>query len=175
MNGEANFDRTRKENGFVGSRHTDLLLGMVSCADDNGLHYFLADLDIKDRKKVEQIAMKLVQKYRTGNIYVVKSGKGFHLISFSSPVTLRKYIEMLKFVRADAMFIAWIRKVGYGVLRISRRSSHMKVPSITSVIVSPYNTKENLVMKVFYLSLLQYEQKENEVRRVLVEYKKQVI
>jgi hypothetical protein len=156
------------------TRHTDLLLGMVSCCieDNRQKHYFLADLDEKDRNKVEDMAMKLVQKFRTGNIYVVKSGKGYHLISFSKPVDINAYIKMLRFVKSDPMFVKWVKKVGYGVLRISRRSSHMQVPCVVSVMVSPYGIKENEMQKAFYLSALLYEQKINQVKRVLVEYRR---
>ena len=131
------------------TRHTDLLLGMVSCCIEGNQqkHYFLADLDEKDQGKVEDVAMKLVQKFRTGNIYVVKSGKGYHLISFSKPVGIDAYIKMLRFVKSDPMFIKWVKKVGYGILRISRRSSHMQVPCVVSVMVSPYEVKENIMMK----------------------------
>lgn len=163
------------------ARHTDLLLGMVSCCpcpvthdgieDNQQKHYFLADLDEKDRNKVEDMAMKLVQKFRTGNIYVVRSGKGYHLISFSKPVGIDVYIKMLRFVKSDPMFVKWVKKVGYGVLRISRRSSHMQVPCVVSVMVSPYENRENSFMKGFYLSILKFEEKINKVRRVLVEYK----
>lgn len=155
-------------------RCTDLLLGMVSCCieDNKQKHYFLADLDEKNRGKVEDIAMKLVQKFRTGNIYVVKSGKGYHLISFSKPMDINTYIKMLRFVKSDSMFIRWVKKVGYGVLRISRRSSHMQVPCVVSVMVSPYESRESEMQKAFYLSALLYEQKINEVKRVLVEYKR---
>lgn len=154
-------------------RNTDLLLGMVSCCIVNNeqKHYFLADLDEKDRGNVEDIAMKLVQKFRTGNIYVVKSGKGYHLISFSKPVDINAYIKMLRFVKSDPLFIMWVKRVGYGVLRISRRSSHMQVPCVVSVMVSPYESRENIMVKAFYLSLLGAEEKINDVQRVLVEYK----
>ena len=145
---------------------TDLLVGMVTITPNSDKHYFFADIDCVSEKVVKRRVGKLIQKFRTGHIYIMRSGKGWHLVSFSKPVDLDTYVKMLRFVKADPQFIAWIKKVKYGVIRMSRRSSHMQVPVFNSVFMSPYCKTENELIRTMYLSLLRYEHNIDVVRRV---------
>lgn len=145
---------------------TDLLIGMVTISPDPEKHYFFADIDCVSEKVVKNRVGNLIRKFKTGHIYIVRSGKGWHLVSFSKPVDLDTYVKMLKFVKADPQFIAWIKKVKYGVLRMSRRSSHMQVPVFNSVFMSPFCRRENELLRTMYLSLLRYENNIGTVRRV---------
>lgn len=155
-------------------RETDLLIGITSIADsEQGLHYFMADFDdIKESSLGKRIGRILFDKHRLGTIYFIKTGKGFHLLTFSKPITLDKYIEILCDMNADPKYIHWVEKVGYGVLRMSRRSSHMTVPVMTKIFVSPFNYQEDSFKKLCYKNILDFEDNNCIVKRVKVYTKK---
>ncbi len=151
-------------------RETDLLYGITSYCDPfKKQHYFLGDFDsIQKKTIIRRIKKVLFEKHKFGNVYLVKSGKGFHVLSFSNKLTLRKYAQILKDMKADSKYIEWIKKVGYGVLRVSRRSSHMSVPRLTAVFISPYNRREDTFKLMSYLLIINTEQSILDVKRVRI-------
>lgn len=146
---------------------TDLLFGIVSGIGEK--HYLLADFDAISKEEVlKRIGSILMDKYKFGDCYLVCSGNGWHVVNFSDLMSLEGYVKVLEELGCDMNYIYWIKKVRYGVLRLSRRSSHFKVPYLDGVIVSPYKKEENEVMKGVYFGLLELEQNYKSVRRVLV-------
>lgn len=148
-------------------RETDLLFGIVSKVGDR--HYFLADFDGGSKREImKKVGKILFDKYKFGNCYLIKSGKGWHLVSFSKKLPLEDYVKILKEVGACSKFIEWVERVKYGVLRISRRSSHFLVPKLIAVLKSPYSNKEDIFYRDFYLTLLDLEESYRNVKRVKV-------
>lgn len=158
-----------KEGEIVKERETDLLIGVVSFADDINRHYLLADFDnIDEESLLDSIRYPLFEKRKFGRCYIVKSGKGYHLLNFTNSMTTDEYISVLKEMKyCDPKFIEWVERVRYGVLRLSRRSSHGKVPELQSV-VEGYNSKEDENRRMLYFSLLGLEKNYNRIRRVKV-------
>lgn len=148
---------------------TDLLFGVVSGKGDK--HFLLADIDGCTLKQiVRRVCRVCIKKHRMGHCYIARTGKGWHITNFSDKLTLRKYMDILKDLKADPKYIYWVGRVKYGVLRVSRRSSHWNVPYIAAVVNSPYRRKENQICKITYLSLLDMEKSFNNVCRVYVEH-----
>jgi hypothetical protein len=149
---------------------TDLLYGICSyIPNSNGLHYFLADFDNESPKEIMGRAGKiLIEKYRFGHLYLIKSGKGYHIVSFSKKLTINKYIKILNEMDADRRFTWWVKKTKYGIVRLSRRSSHMKVPKLVAVLKSPYHKWEDTFARDYYLHILRLEDKIKTVKRVKV-------
>lgn len=153
-------------------RETDFLYGIVSYADiRKHNHYFMADLDDVDEKEVIERLENLMLKYACGNLYLMKTGKGFHIVTFSKPIPLETYISMLIDIQADPKYIEWVSRVKYGVLRLSRRSSHMNVPVLTKVFISPHKYQEDTFKKLCYKNILDIEYNIKEVKRIKVESK----
>jgi hypothetical protein len=154
---------------FEKSHLTDLLWGIASPIPNSHYHFFLADFDYETQEEIMEKAGKiLVEKYRFGNIYLLKSGKGFHLVSFSKRLKLKTYVKILKEMDADPKFIIWIERVKYGILRLSRRSKHMKVPKLIAVLQSPFHQWEDSFAKHLYFTFLNLEAKINTIKRVRV-------
>lgn len=146
---------------------TDLLYGITSY--QKGKHYFMADFDhVKESALLKRIGTVLLDQERFGHIYLIKSGKGYHVVEFSTPLRIDRYVRILKKMKADPLFIKWVSRVKYGVLRLSRRSSHMTVPVLYKILLSPYNCKEDEYLRTIYLNLLSFEKKYRKVRRVVV-------
>lgn len=153
---------------------TDCLLGVCSISPvDKQHHYFLCDIDNPDEEAVmKKIGMILFKKEHFGHVYLVKSGKGFHVVSFSKLLTLEEYVELLEEMEADTKFIYWVNKVKYGVLRLSRRSSHRQVPKLVKVLLSPYHTWEDIKTREIYFSFLNMEEQYEDIIRVKVKHDK---
>lgn len=152
---------------------TDLLFGVVS--GFNNRHFLLADIDHADKKDIiSRVANICIGKHELGTCYIIRTGKGWHVVNFTDELSLKRYIDILDDLECDPKFIYWVKKVGYGVLRVSRRSSHWNVPYLDSVIVSPYKKKEHDVKKVTYFGLLDIEKNFKNVQRVSVVYDKKV-
>jgi len=118
-------------------KETDLLFGMTSHAP-HGRHYFLADFDgIGQQDLMMRVGKVLYTKEHFGKVYVMKTGKGYHIAEFTHPITIRRYVRILKAMEADRNFIKWVDKVKYGVLRLSRRSGHWNVPYLVVVLNNP--------------------------------------
>lgn len=149
---------------------TDLLFGVVSMTD-NSKHFFFADLDTDDYDEILLKSMLLLN--HMDYVIIVKSGKGYHLLNFQK-FTLEKYVYLLELIGADENYIKWVKKVGYGVLRISRKSSHFKVPKIDSIIKKQdYKFTEDEKKNIFlYLSLIGLEKDIKDVLRVEVDDRK---
>lgn len=149
---------------------TDMLLGMASPIPKTKKHWLLVDWDDKNIDEIlENIGESCFKKRKFGNCYLIKSGKGYHMINFSNPLTLKEYVEILHELDACPKFIEWIeKKVNYGVLRLSRRSSHMQVPKVIAVLKSPYNIKENESARNLYFNFIKLEESIKEVKRVKV-------
>lgn len=158
----------RKQTTLVDEKRvTDLLFGITSY--QNGKHYFMADFDnIDEQVLMNRVGTILFDKEKLGHVYMIRSGKGFHLVEFSTPMRIDRYVRILKKMKADPLFIKWVKRVRYGVLRLSRRSSHMNVPYLYKILLSPNNREENEWMRTLYLNLLSFEKKYRMVRRVVV-------
>jgi hypothetical protein len=151
--------------------NTDLLFGVVS--GFNNSHFLLADIDGGDREEtMMRIGAVCIEKHHLGDVYVVKTGKGWHVTNFTDVLTLKEYVKILRDLKADPKYIHWVKKVRYGVLRVSRRSSHWNVPYLDAVFISPFKKKEDEVKKVTYFGLLDMEQNFKSVQRVSVLYDK---
>jgi len=156
-----------KEEKKAGDVVTDLLFGVISGFGDR--HYFFADIDdMKKRELVRRVRRVCIERRGMGHCYIVKSGRGWHVVNFSDELTLEEYLKALKEIGADKHYVFWVKKVGYGVLRISRRSSHWKVPRLDSIVMSPEKKEENEMLKSAYFGLLQLEERINKVLRVKV-------
>jgi hypothetical protein len=151
-------------------QRTDLLFGIVSnVPNEDSKHFFLADFDNISEKEIKRKVGKILfDKYNFGPVYVMKTGKGYHLLCFSVKLSLRKYVKILKEVKADSMFIEWVSKVKYGVLRLSRRSTHLNVPYLAMVLFPDYRYEEYAFCKDFYFSTLKIEDDIREIVRVKV-------
>lgn len=151
-------------------RETDLLFGIVSCNMD-GSHYFVADFDgVGEDELMERIGKILIAKRGFGHCYLVRSSyESFHVLNFTNRLAIREYVDILKEIGADANFTKWVEKVGYGVLRISRRSRHFLVPILYRVLLSPFNRREDTTKKLLYLSLLGLEGEYKTVARVRID------
>lgn len=151
------------------SKLTDLLYGITSY--QRGKHYFMADFDkINEEVLIERVGKILFDKYKLGHVYMIRTGKGFHIVSFSSPMRIDRYIRILKDMKADPLFIKWVKRVRYGVLRMSRRSSHMTVPILYKIFLSPYGNEEDEYLRTIYLNFLRLERRFKKVRRVVVKH-----
>lgn len=149
-------------------RETDLLLGFVSYAGKRG-HYFLADFDdVGLEELVKRVFSILMDRHGFGDVYVVRSGKGYHVLNFTNVLSLNEYAKILDEMGADKMFVKWVKKVRYGILRVSRRSSHGKVPHLECIVVSRHRLPENAFAKWWYFTLLDAENSYKSVRRVRV-------
>lgn len=150
---------------------TDLLFGVVSITD-NSKHFFFADLDTDDYNEILLKCMLLLN--HMDYVIIVKSGKGYHLLNFQKKFTLEKYVYLLELIGADENYIKWVKKVGYGVLRISRRSSHFKVPKVDTLVKKQgYEfTKNDNKYIFFYLSLIGLEKDIENVLRVEIDDRK---
>jgi len=150
-------------------KKTDLLFGIVSFTNGKDRHFFLADFDnATEIELMEKIGKILIDKHKFGVCYLIKSGKGYHVLNFTEKLTLEKYIELLQELESDPLYIKWVKKVGYGVLRISRRSIHMKVPKLRKVLLSPYKNEEDISVRNFYFMLLRLEMAYASVKRIIV-------
>ena len=153
---------------------TDLLYGFSSKIPNSNKHVFLADLDIVEMDKIEQKVREILfKKYKFGDTYLIlssfKKRPKFHLVNFSERLSLRKLIRIAKEMEiVDPSFLEWGKKVGYLVLRVSRRSGHFCVPKLVKVFRSPYRKKEVESMKLAYFMLLKIEDSIKEVKRVEV-------
>jgi hypothetical protein len=150
---------------------TDLLFGVVS--GFNNKHFLLADIDGGDREELmKRVGIVCIERHQMGDCYVVRTGKGWHVTNFTDELTLKEYIQILKELQCDPKYIWWVKKVRYGVLRVSRRSSHWNVPYLDAVFISPFKKKEHEVKKSTYFGLLEMEQNFKNVQRVSVLYDK---
>jgi hypothetical protein len=148
---------------------TDLLLGITSIAPDKKHHYFLCDIDNNNVNEImEKIGTFLIEKRKFGTVYLIRSGKGYHILSFSRLLAITEYTEILEEIGADPKFIEWVKKVKYGVLRLSRRSSHKQVPKLEKVLKSPYNSSEDEVTRDMYFMALNLEKGINNIIKVEV-------
>jgi len=150
-------------------KETDLLIGMTS-RTPKGLHYFLGDFDrIPSEELMNRVGEILFIKEHFGTVYMIRTGKGFHLGEFTTPITIKRYVRILKEMEADVNFIKWVNKVKYGVLRLSRRSGHWNVPYLEKVLTNPDSTKlEDASRKAGYLMILNLESDISTVDRVEV-------
>lgn len=150
------------------SRETDLLIGICSLDPETGKHFFLADFDdITEKELMNRVGKILIDKYKLrGRFYIINSGRGLHLISFSNYLDIKEYIKILKDMKADEKYIKWVKKVKYGILRLSRRSSHRKIPKISKILLSPYPAEDSLI-KYWYFSILNLEDS-YDIKRVVV-------
>lgn len=154
---------------------TDLLFGITSKIPRSRKHYFLADFDeIKEETLMDRVGRILFNKHTFGVVYLIETGKGFHLANFTEKLKLAIYIKLLKEMKSDKEFIRWVKKVGYGVLRLSRRSGHKTVPLLRSILLPPYKYRhrENVFIKNFYFTALKLEERDKNIRRVVVYEKK---
>jgi hypothetical protein len=142
---------------------TDLLLGLISMNRDK-THKFFCDID---GELDEDVLCFLANKL--GYICIIKSGKGYHLANFSVHLSLDELIELNEFSKADSKYIEWIKKVGYAVLRISRRSSHFKVPKLEGIVISRDLSFDEIVDIATYKFLLNLENKIDYVYKVVVD------
>ncbi len=130
---------------------TDLLFGAVSLNDD-GTHKFFCDID-SDDIDVDAV-YDFLDKYNY--LIIINSGRGLHLANNSCHITIDEYIYWLERFKADEKYIEWVKKVKYGVLRISRRSSHWKVPKIEFILSRrelSEKEKEDIMMYYFLLKI----------------------
>jgi hypothetical protein len=149
--------------------NTDLLFGVISGTNDR--HFLLADIDGGRKSEiVRRVGEVCIDKHHFGDCYLMKTGRGWHIVNFTNELSLREYVQVLSELKCDKKFIWWVNKVKYGVLRISRRSSHWNVPYLDSVVMSPYKRKENEVKKSNYFGLLGMEKNFKNVQRVDVLY-----
>ena len=147
---------------------TDLLFGVVSLNGD-GTHKFFCDID-DDRLSRDALCF-LVNKF--GYVCVIKSGKGFHLANFSVHLSLDELIELNKLLGADEKYVEWIKKVGYAVLRVSRRSTHFQVPKLIEIIKSKELSVEEIKDIALYKFILKLESNIDYVYRVVVDERKE--
>jgi hypothetical protein len=161
------FEPTNMKADLIPRKETDLLFGMTSHAE-RGLHYFLADLDNVSLEEVMmRVGKHLYTKEHFGKVYVMKTGKGYHLCEFTHPISLRRYVRLLKAIKADVNFIKWVGKVKYGVLRLSRRSGHWNVPYLVVVLNNPDSHLLEDTSRMFaYMMCLSLENDIREVERV---------
>ena len=146
---------------------TDLLFGVMSHTGD-GSHWFLCDIDDGALEDIISRTKRiLIDGHGFGKCYIVKSGKGFHVLNFTDKLSLKTYIILLNDMRSCINYRKWVKKVGYGVLRISRRSSHGNVPELVGVVESP-NDKEESYMAGIYFGLIGAEKNFKSVKRVSV-------
>lgn len=149
---------------------TDLLFGVTSVAG-NSKHFFFADLDTSCYDEVLCKCMLLLN--HVDYVIIVNSGKGYHVLNFQKH-DFDKYVYLLELVGADENYVRWVKKVGYGVLRISRRSSHFKVPRFEGMFKKRgYVFDRDEVKKILlYLSLIELESEVEHVIRVVVDDRK---
>ncbi|MEM2146105.1 MAG: hypothetical protein QW279_12140 [Candidatus Jordarchaeaceae archaeon] len=143
-----------------------MLVGMRSGIDR---HFFFADFDnVSEKVLLERVGKILFNKRKFGPVYMLKTGRGWHLLCFSVSLSLEEYVEILKEMKADEKFVEWVEKVGYGVLRLSRRSSHLNVPYLYKVLIPPWSFKEDVAARNFYFKILNIESSINNIVRVVV-------
>ena len=77
---------------------TDLLFGIVSeVPNKRNRHFFLADFDdILESTVMRRIGRILFDKYKFGTVYLVRTGRGWHVASFSVRLTLEEYVKILE-------------------------------------------------------------------------------
>jgi len=155
---------------FEPFHNTDLLIGVASpIPNEPTKHFFLCDWDEKTPEEIMGLIGKvLFNKYRFGDCYLIQSGKGYHLINFTEKLSIRKYVKILDEIKADPKFVEWVERVSYGVLRLSRRSSHQKVPHLVAILKSPYRKTEDIFARNYYFNLLSLESKITHIQRVNV-------
>lgn len=154
---------------FKSFHDTELLFGIASPVIGTDKHWLLADWDDKGLDEILEICGKVLFKKRDfGNCYIIKSGHGYHLINFSHKLKLKTYIQILKELEADPKYIEWVEKVSYGVLRLSRKSPHKKVPKVIGILQSHNKIKEDVFTRDLYFNFLKFENKIDEIRRVRV-------
>jgi hypothetical protein len=171
------FEPTNMKDDLKPRKETDLLFGMTSHAGsmplrghERGLHYFLADLDNVSLDEVMmRVGKVLYSKEHFGKVYVMKTGKGYHLCEFTHPISLRRYLRLLRAIKADVNFIKWVGKVKYGVLRLSRRSGHWNVPHLVVILNNPDSSMpEDSSRRAAYMLILNLEEDIKDVERVEV-------
>ncbi|MFQ6118287.1 MAG: hypothetical protein ACE5KE_00205 [Methanosarcinales archaeon] len=152
-------------------RTTDLLYGITTVT--NGSHWLFCDFDdIDENELLSRVGNILFDKYNFSRCYLIKSSEHkFHLVSFSRKLKLETYLNILKELGCDKNYIKWVKKVKYGVLRISRRSVHKKVPKLYKILVNGKRKclKEYLFMRDFYFMLLNLEGYYKDVKKVVIE------
>lgn len=143
-----------------GWKITDLLVGVATpIPNTKNSHFFFADFDYETPEEIMGLVGKILfDKHKFGNSYLIKSGKGHHVINFSEKLTISKYADILEEMGADPKYIEWVRdRVSYGVLRLSRRSSHKQVPKLIAIMKSPYHKWEDEYTRDMYFNLLKLE------------------
>lgn len=154
---------------FKTTHLTDLLMGMSSMVAGTKKHYLFVDWDDKSFDEIlETCGNVLFKKRKFGNCYIIKSGHGYHLVNFSHKLSINTYVKILKELKACPKFIEWVDKVQYGILRLSRRSKHKKVPKLISILQPPCPLEEDIYTKNMYLNFLNMENKIKKIRRVKV-------
>lgn len=147
---------------------TDLLIGFSNLTE-KGKYFFFADFDeISEEELMRRVGSILFDEHEFGNCYLVKSGRGWHLVNFTEKMNLEEYVKILEEMGVEENYIRWIRKVEYAILRIARRSSHKKVPVLMRVLISPHKKKEDVFYRDFYFTLLGLEKAYKDIIRVAV-------
>ena len=142
---------------------------MSKVPGEKGMHFFLGDFDdVGEELIMDRIGNILFNRHKFGMTYLIKTGRGWHIASFSVKLPLAEYTEILEEMRADEEYVKWVRKVKYGVLRISRRSVHFTVPYLYRVLIPPWKSDENTFYRDFYFSLLSMENEIMDIQRVRV-------
>lgn len=54
-----------------------------------------------------------------GVVKIIKSGHGFHAYFLSIIVPFKRYLKIMRELKADKKFIKYVKKRGYGSLRVS--------------------------------------------------------
>jgi len=159
-------------------KETDLLFGFVSTVPrDPSKHFLLCDID-KYHDETEKIfyerVMKKIQdilfeEFSFDTIYLIKSSDtGVHIVSFDYELSLNEYVTLLEKLECDDKYIEWVRKVKYGVLRLSRRSKHFQVPSLVGVFRRKGSRMKRQHLAEYYFSMLRMENNIFKIKRVKV-------
>jgi len=154
---------------FKPCHNTDLLFGMSSLVAGTDRHYLFVDWDDKNLDEILEICGNVLFKKRGfGKCYLIESGHGYHLVNFSHKLSINTYVQILKELDACPKFIEWVDKVEYGILRLSRRSKHKKVPKLVGILQPPYPMGEDIFTRNIYLNFLNLESQIQKIRRVNV-------
>jgi hypothetical protein len=164
-----NNDNTKSDK-FMPFHLTDLLIGCATPIPNSNKHLFFCDFDEENQEQIMKLVGNILfNKYKFGNCYLIKSGKGYHVINFSEKLTIKKYANILEEMGSDPKYIEWVKdRVNYGVLRLSRRSSHRQVPKLIAILKSPHNKKEDEFTRDMYFNLLSLEDQISNILRVKV-------